>query len=452
MKKVLVFFPLLIVACSSQNNTKKVIWEGSGEPPQILAPSTSSQIKLNNAGDVVQVERQSVDGFVIEASYIKTVLSKKSKSTYMSAQYVEEIPEKLTSEVRAMKELSSQAWVDRAYKAKPMLQFQKLVEPPKFSIMQIGRRLVPVVHFNFLINSEEIQSWTFNSKMHLINVSSLGSHFMTAKAMAYPDGPKLTTLSPVVLKSLITGTDKLLVSDQINVTSESPEKINPTESLNFTPPDEKFDQVQVYYYLQRALNWFEDNLQIEKGQLHINAVAHLGYPEKTNAAFYYNGVIRLGAGDDVAFSHIPLDPSIVMHESAHALIDMLSSLPFQDEGGSLNEGFADFFTCVQLSNPKLGEVAYKKAPYKREIETLVHLNEKTGGLYHDSAIVSSFFWNLKDKIGAEKTIQLAIGIVKKLTPASDFAEFRNLLTQSINSELTENDQKEGLALLKTWEN
>ena len=450
MKKVLVFFPLLILGCSNQSNIKKVVWEGSGEPPRIAAPAVESRITLKNKNETIQVEKQYVENVPVEDSYIKKVVTSKNINNYMNARYVENIPEKIKLEIRAMKSVNAQDWLNKLYDKKPLFKKRKLVEDPQFGIIRDGRKLLPVVHFNFLINSEEIESWTYDAKMNLVKVSSLGSHFNTAKALAYPDGPKLTTLTTVLLNSLI-DKEQFLASSQIDVTSESPEKINLSEPLTFTPPDEKFDQVQVYYYIQRALNWFEENLQIEKGRLHINAVAHMGYPDKTNAAFYYNGLIRLGSGDDVAVTHIPLDTSIVMHESAHALIDMLASLPFQNEGGSLNEGFADFFTCIQLNNPRLGEVAYKKGPFKREIETLVNLSAKNGGLYHDSAIVSSFFWNLRGKIGNEKTVSLAIGIVKKMTPSSDFNEFKDLLLKAINTDLVDDDQKEGLALFKTWD-
>src|SRR5690606_1502757 len=125
--------------------------------------------------------------------------------------------------------------------------------------------------------------------------------------------------------------------------------IEGSQNMEFPPTDERFDQVQAYYYANQILSWFGRKLTLKK-PLKVSILAHVGYPDKTNAAFYYKGQVRLGSGDDVTFSLIPLDPSIVMHEVSHVLIDELARLPFQGEGGSINEGFADVFTTFYLNS------------------------------------------------------------------------------------------------------
>jgi len=426
-----------------------MIWNGgSSEPPQITAQFSKIDKNLVNKKDKIIIEKQFVEDIPVENSYIKKIADKNGKVKFINATYVETFSDGLKKSVQEIKKTSAIEWLSKFYIAKPDLKYKKLVGLPQFSVSKYKNKLIPVVKFNILINSEKIESFVFDGEMNLIDDTFVGSHFQTAKATAYPQGPKLSVLSSVLLKSLIN--DQILKTDQIQVTSESTFKVNLDEALNYTPPDERFDQVQVFYYIQQALSWFESNLDIEAGRLQVNAITHLGYPDKTNAAFFYNGIIRLGSGDGDSYSHIPLDPSIVIHESSHALIEMLASLPYQNDGGSLNEGFADFFTTIQLNNPKLGEVAYKKGPFKRQVDVLVPLKEKNGGLYHDSAIVSSFFWKLKEKIGAPKAILVGVNVLKKLAPDSDFELFQNLLLKTLTEDLSDDDLKEALNLYKIW--
>jgi hypothetical protein len=142
------------------------------------------------------------------------------------------------------------------------------------------------------------------------------------------------------------------------------------------------------------------------------------------------------------------DPSVVYHESFHALVDGLAHLPFENEGGSMNEGFADFFTCVALNRPYLGEASYVKAPYKRSLTTLVRLDEKTGGLYHDSAIVSGLFWEIKEKLNTEKSLLLATDTLSMLNPYSLFADFNKSLLGVMQKNLNTDDRQTVSLILK----
>src|SRR5690606_11323605 len=107
-----------------------------------------------------------------------------------------------------------------------------------------------------------------------------------------------------------------------------------------------------------------------------------------NIAYYYNGNIRLGAGDGVTYKNIHRDPSIVMHEASHAFIQSIGQLSTESEGGSLNEAFADFFTALILDHPKMAEFAYIPGPYKRSLDNNTNATSFNGGLYHDSLVVS----------------------------------------------------------------
>jgi Zn-dependent metalloprotease len=182
----------------------------------------------------------------------------------------------------------------------------------------------------------------------------------------------------------------------------------------------------------------KDNLNV-RIPTSIEAVVHMGFPEKTNSAFYYQSKIRIGKGDDVTYSNIPQDASIIYHESFHALIDGVAHLSYEGENGSLNEAFADFFTCLMTDRPYLGESSYLKGPFKRNLNQGFKYSEKTGGLYHDSLIVSSLLWELKEKMGSAKAKTLAIETLILLNPASDLKMFSQKLIE-VSKTLSADDQ------------
>lgn len=106
----------------------------------------------------------------------------------------------------------------------------------------------------------------------------------------------------------------------------------------------------------------KESLQIEIPS-QIEAVVHVGFPDKINSAFYFRNKIRLGGGDDVTYSNLMHDPSIVYHESFHAMIDHLAHLPFEGEGASLKK-MAAFIMIRRSSAVSFGN-SKKKYPWKK---------------------------------------------------------------------------------------
>lgn len=260
----------------------------------------------------------------------------------------------------------------------------------------------------------------FNKKQELIKLKRAGADFADVTTHLYPEGPKLSQLTEFVLKGI--SSEPAISNAQVVVLTEAITKISLGPVLKFETQDERFDQLQAFFYIDKTINWIKNNLKVQmEGQL--NAVVWMGYPEKTNSAFYFQNKIRLGKGDDKNYSNLPQDSSIVSHETFHAMIDRIARLPFEGEGGSLNEAFADFFTCLMLDRPYLGESSYLKGPFKRNLNNTTKLSEKTGGLYHDSLIISGTLWDIKEKLGPEKAKTMALETLMQLNPVSTFTSF-----------------------------
>lgn len=428
MRKILFlsFITVIGLSCQKKQKLEYTEWSAgqteSAKAALLNIDHEKSSVTANYKNKTISFYRQSYSGLPVYNSFFKT-LSDTKELLQIQAQ---------TAQLKEFKSLSKNN--DAA------LDFASLLKNKSASFNKIE-----------IINSEEIIYLENSKPLHLVLVSFFdrtgtpyqaffkfdgslldlkrtGSQFADISTSLYVEGPKLGGLTELLLKSV--SATPSLSNSVIAVTSEADKKITTLSPvLKFDPKDERFDQLQVFYYLDKSFQWMKDNLNV-RIPTRINAVVHMGYPEKTNSAFYYQNKIRIGKGDDVTYSNIPQDASIIYHESFHALIDSVAHLSFEGENGSLNEAFADFFTCLMTDRPLLGESSYLKGPFKRNLTLGFKYSEKTGGLYHDSLIVSSLLWELKEKLGSEKAKTLAIETLIQLNPASDLKTFSQKLIES----------------------
>lgn len=437
---------LVVLGCTKKSALQESRWSGDGEkpsPPPVHLVN-SGEWKTNT--DKIQFSDQTVEGFVVDNSFMKTII-KDNTVVFQSYAVVPEVSKKVLKNAKLLSITKGLAWAQFLNK-NPIYQNWKSESPPQVIIETQSK---PTAVFTATLSNKQGQLFEvrFDQDGNLQKQIQLGSHLSEPTdvlALAFPKGPKKSDLSKIVLNQL--SISDSLFNSRIEVKTESPLKISPSNDLEGLPMDERFDQVQAYYFANQLISWLEKKSLIN-GPFKLGILAHVGYPEKTNTAFYFNGLIRLGSGDDVTFTKIPWDPSIVMHEVSHAVIDRVARLPFQGEGGSVNEGFADVFTTFLLESPLLGENAYKLAPFKRAVDVPVYLSQKNGGLYHDSAIVSTFFWSLKKEIGSDKALLLAFKTLEKLAPNTTFQDY--ILSLKESSEfLTGSDLVKVEELMKKW--
>lgn len=274
----------------------------------------------------------------------------------------------------------------------------------------------------------------FDQNLKLLSNQPAGANLFDGAALVFPHGPKFSELKEVTLANL--SFQPALSNPLFSITSALP--LNFVEnSLRYGTDDPRFDQVQVYFYVGETLNWIRKTLGVDLS-MPLEVQLHIGAPKKTNAAFYYQGKIRLGAGDDEIYSKIPQDPSIVSHEVFHSLIETLARLPYEGEGGSLNEAFADFFTAQMRKRPALGESSYLQGPFKRSVANSKEWSDRSGGLYGDSLIISGLLWDLSENIGEESIRRVALKTLGRLNPVSRFVDFnrecRSALTELLSGE------------------
>lgn len=422
MKKVLLLLFLFGVSCGEQKKLHSVEWQ-KGESRSVLqelrAVSLTAPVTLSSSREVVEFREQNVQGIPLEDSFVKNLKDSSGNEVLIRAAVSldEDKLKKLKLEEFALKKKN-------IAKELPIIFpiFRKF--PPEKIEMIIAHKhgfYEPLWRVTYTDGKGIPWELRLNGHHEVRGVKRVGSQFHDTVASVFPKGPHKSSVQDVLLKGL--KAQPTLANSRLLVSSQASTKITDVMTpLKFTPQDSRFDQVQVFYFLEESLQWFENKLQI-KLPFQLQAEVHVGAPDKTNAAFYYQGKIRLGAGDDEVYAHLAQDPSVVIHESVHALVDVVARLPFEGEGGSLNEAFADFLTALQLNNPNMGEASYLKAPFRRSVVNDLKLSEKTGGLYHDSGIASGTLWSLSTRLGAEKGRQLAILTLNRLVPSSDLRDF-----------------------------
>lgn len=429
---------IIQTSCTRTASVSSVRWSGQGPAPAAPSDFTANTAALQVVGSKdLLFQTQKIDGVEVEGTYYKKI-SEKGQDEFIGYRWMADVP---TSVRRDLILMRAQAPFVRAHflKQHEFFAAKKIVEGP---VLSLSLRDTPMVEWKMVFEDTDgtLNAVFFDKDVIITGQKVLGSDFINATAELFPSGPTQSQIQQVLLQKLIG--DRTLTSNKVRVRTEA-EQVALSDEKNqfqFLVDDVRFAQAQVFFYVSQALSWFEKNLSFEL-PFFLDVETQKGYPEKTNTAFYYQNKIRLGDGDGEAFAQIPLDPSIVTHESLHAVIDAVSGLSFEEEGGSLNEGYADFFTAVQLKNPRMGEYSYKKAPFKRTIENEKKLSDKNGGLYHDSGIVSGLLWNLYKELDQKKALEIAWQVLLRLNPASDFESFKEEILAVLEGQDTETQKK-----------
>lgn len=444
---ILLLLCLLQLSCQKKSSLQSHDWRGEGNPPSVPASVQFVSTKLLVGHRLVEFSQQTWKGIPIEGAFLKRITEDPAESKnpqFLSWQIVEEAGLSLKTDIFWMKmKGKDSAARNKMNQMNEDLDLGHLIQGPTL-LIRTAPEIEAVWRGIFEGKDGRLVALDLSRKLTFAHQESIGSKLTEVTATLFPLGPLKSTLQSVALKDL--QGNRNLSSEQIHVSTRSAqEAVAENNQFWFPVEDLRFHQVQVYFYISQSLKWFEKNFQFLL-PFQLQAETSLGFPDRTNTAFYFDRKIRLGEGDDEIFSKIPLDPSVVTHESVHAVVEAVARLPYESEGGSLNEAMADYFTTTQFKNPNLGEASYKKAPYKRTVNNNLKLSEVNGGLYHDSGIVSGLLWNLRSELGEDITNNLAWGILLRMTPGSRFSNFKIELLDLLSKENPEIQKKAHIIL------
>lgn len=430
------FLFLLLVACQKNTPVNSVRWTANSAelPPanvQNYFKFSESPVKL--FGEIIERSSQRIEGAKVEGMFLQKISDVEGHPKFISGTFRD-----LNINSDDIQKKANQINLDK-YKTLEIMKRKHLpllkaayIFPPEAVITFEGSK--PFYHWDIdYIDHKNASVYSIRvSELYAIeNIKRVETCFQERRSLVFPIGPKLSELQEQLMRGLFE--DGSLSSSKVNLTSSDGIVVHAENGgFLFGPEDDRFDQVQSFFYVQKALNFAETYWQFTL-PFPIKIQLRAGYPEKMNTAFYYKGQVRVGDGDGEFYQSIPRDPSIITHEVMHAVIESLSGMGTEGEAGSLNEGFADFLTATMWDNPLMGHTSYKKAPYKRTVANTITIAEKNGGLYHDSGILSGTFWDIRYSLGPDKTQKLALKTIARLGAQPLFKDLKGATADAMKS-------------------
>ncbi|GIL17752.1 MAG: hypothetical protein BroJett040_15030 [Oligoflexia bacterium] len=445
-----IFLVSNLISCSKASAPKEFIWQvgGSQSLPGLIHGEQFKQqeISLLTNNELVERSPQMVGPAEVEGGFVQKLYNSKGSLIFARGQYIDEDYSKLRTLIEK-RNTEKFAFLQKFKGKDASLKNAQQIFDPKVAIHQTAAGAQIIYNIDYIDHAGTgVYRMKVSPNSGVISQERTSSGFDQGKATVFPSGPKMSELSEVMLGGLIG--DGTLTKQNLKVISQAAEKAqNPNLVFNYDPADGRFDQVQAFYFVDRTLGLFISKLGISL-PFSLEVQTQYGAPDKTNAAFYYHGQIRLGTGDGVNYANMMKDPTIVMHETCHALIDGISRLPNEGEGGSLNEAFADFFTTTFMNHPHLGEVSYLKGPFKRTVDNSLKLSDRKGTLYFDSTIVSGTLWEIKELIGERQGLILATKTLSRLGPSGKFSTFVQSVESAMANGFTDEEKQNIRDVLK----
>lgn len=388
---------------------------------------------LPGVGEIVKRESQRVGLATVAGSWQQTITSPDGKITYRAGAVVDDGPK--LADLSGQNLALTNALGD-AMKTLPELRSASRIFPPALEVSEVNGEWRPYWRVEYLTPAgDRLAFVTVGATGAVLERGDLDWDGIDGKAMVYPNGEKLGAVQEEPLHDL-TG-DGTITGRLLHVFSALDLKVwSPELTFFFSPSDRRFDLGQAYFTIDQGYRWLKVHLGVELDHP-IEVRLHVGDNGVSNAAFYHADTIYLGTGDNVIYKDMIRDPSILVHESIHAVIDAYAGLPPDGEGGSFNEGFADLFAGLILDTPLMGAASYMQGPYRRTLENkLQAYTDFVPGVYQNGSIVGGTFWDMRNNFGNELTAKLAFRTLVRLGKDAKFDDFPSALASAADGLLS----------------
>lgn len=229
--------------------------------------------------------------------------------------------------------------------------------------------------------------------------------------------------------------DKTGAFTELNLTS-------PTYDWNWADVDTSYkkEESNVFYHVNVIHDYFTKGDPFDIHSMDYQTVATVQYGSESGNAFSDGTDIYFyGAGDDYESTAVLSD--VIYHEYTHSVVNHVytTDLPYVNESGALNEGWADYFACTVNNNSIAGEgFNVSTGDSVRIINNTYRYPEDIAGEVHDdSQIISGAMWDLREILGAELADELILRGMK-LEP-QDFEEYLEdiLIVDDDNADLSD---------------
>lgn len=433
-------------------STRWSIRSASDPNPSSLNPlvrEMSQKGERFGLGDIQLIRgQQSFAGVMVEGGWMQSLVNSRGEIQYEVAQVVEGLDSGLAKRVANL-QVEAHQLLQRTRRQYPDLATAAWQSAPEIILRKEFNHYAPFLRVSYLIRDEtEVREIWVNTQGRVrYHYRQVGAHAVQGLALVFPTHPRESMLTEQILYNLVG--DGTLNGEFIRTLSAREDRpFSLANEFKYQPTEPAFDEVQAYYYADQQVRWFKDVLDLNLRRT-LELKLHVGAPQPSSAMFYYQGQIRLGDGDGVAWKNIPRDPSIVKHEVGHAFVELLAGLPSQGEGGSYNEAFSDFFYANAAQEPYMGSYSYLRGPFRRNLENaFLAYKDFNGGLYNDSLVISGTFWDIQKSIGPTKAALLAKDFLMRLGPGGRFADFVPVMEDAVKVSLTPEEGKKVLDVVR----
>lgn len=445
MKRVVTFLFLALLPIPGHAKEKlRKFRHAFGQPgPTAMAGSTEPLPKrglLKGVGEFISRAGQMIGVAHVAGTWKQTVFDSAGKVTFAAGAVVDNAPAK--GNLQGIEPRLTDA-LQTAMGSLPELKSAARIFPPTLEVRQNAREeWEPYWRVEYLTPAQDRLCYVFISQSgETTERGQLDWDGVDGRADVYPEGPKVGGVQEAVLHDL--SGDGTMTGRLLHVVSALDLKVwSPELTFFFPQTDQRFDLGQAYFTIDRGYRWLKNHLGIELDHP-IDVRLHVGENGVSNAAFYHQNTIYLGTGDGRTYKDLIRDPSVLIHESIHAVIDAYAGLPSDGEGGGYNEGFADLFTALILDNPRMGEASYLKGPFRRTLENqLKAYQDFAPGVYQNGTIVGATFWDMKALLGNELTAKLAFRTLVRLGKGAKFDDFPSALAGAAQGLLGESQTRQ----------
>ncbi|MFA4956990.1 MAG: NosD domain-containing protein [Candidatus Methanoperedens sp.] len=171
------------------------------------------------------------------------------------------------------------------------------------------------------------------------------------------------------------------------------------------------EESNVFYHVNRAHDFFIKGSPFDISSMNYQTTAYVQYTGTCNAFSDGTNVYFFGKGGGCEATSLYSD--IIYHEYTHSVVDHVytTNLPYREESGALNEGWADYFATAINGNPCMDN--FMGSGCFRNLTDIYRYPEDIMGEVHgDSRIVAGASWDLKQALGADITDALVINAMK----------------------------------------
>lgn len=410
------------------------------------SPASLPKRLLPGVGEFISREGQDVGIARVAGAWKQTITDPSGSLVYAAGELAETLPPK---DFVAGKEVLLTEALQAAMRGLPELRAASRVFPPSLEVKSSGDGAwVPYWRVEYLSGAGDRLAYVaIGERGNVLESANLDWDGVDGRADVFPDGPKFGGVREEILHDL-TG-DGTVTGRLLHVVSALDLKVwSPELTFIFPQSDKRFDLGQAYFTIDQGYRWLKEHLGVELDHP-VEVRLHVGQDGVSNAAFYHGNTIYLGTGDGVTYKDMIRDPSILVHESIHAVIDAYVGLPSEGEGGGFNEGFADLFTGLILENPRMGESSYQKGPFRRSLENdLLAYRDFAPGVYQNGSIVGGTFWDMKSYLGTELTAKLAFRTLVRLGKGAKFDDFTGAVSAAATGFLSEEQKAKVLGSVR----